>query len=92
MITRHSPSKVVSGCLGLAGFALAIFAGLAVGNPPTDTLSRALVALVMCQAIGFMLGWVAEGAINRRLAELRDAEARQTARADEGSPPRAAQA
>ncbi len=75
MSTRGSPSKVVAGCLGLSGFALAIIAGEAVGNPAGDTLTRALGALIVCQACGFVLGWVAEGAINRRLAELRVATA-----------------
>jgi CDP-diglyceride synthetase len=71
MTTRASPTKTIAGCLGLAAFAVSIIAGLAVDNPASDTLLRAVVAMVLVQPLGLVLGLVAEGAVKRRLEELK---------------------
>ena len=53
------PTKVIAACLGLAGFAAAILAGLSADNPAEVTLKRALYAMVLCWAAGLVIANVA---------------------------------
>jgi hypothetical protein len=46
--------------MGLGAFATAIIAGLAVDNPADRILSRALISMFVCNAIGMALGLLAE--------------------------------
>lgn len=48
--------RVVGGVLGLTGFATALFVGMAAGNPALLTLWRGLVCMVVCYAVGRVLG------------------------------------
>ncbi|MCA9304607.1 MAG: hypothetical protein KC996_10845 [Phycisphaerales bacterium] len=54
------PSRVVSGTMGLAAFAMAAVVGLWAGNPAIVTLSRALVACAVCALVGRILGSMGE--------------------------------
>lgn len=54
------PSRVVSGSMGLIGFALASVIGLWAGNPAIVTLTRALVACALCAIVGRILGSMGE--------------------------------
>jgi putative Mn2+ efflux pump MntP len=76
------PTKVIAGCMGLSAFVIAIVAGLSVGNPASETLLRALVAMVICQMIGVGLGWLAESAI----AEIHQARGSEKPGAGVGTP------
>jgi len=55
-----SPSKVIAASLGLAGFAVAVVAGLAANNATDSILTRALIALIACNLVGTMLGSAVE--------------------------------
>lgn len=65
--------NVIAGCFALSAFAVAILAGLAVGNTADAVLLRALVVTV----IGYPVGWAAGAAcvrvINDRLRAHRTA-------------------
>jgi len=56
----NNPSKVIAGSLGLTAFAIAVVAGLAAGNPSTEVLTRALVCMAICYALGMVLGAIGE--------------------------------
>jgi len=66
-VTRGMPAKVFAGCMALSAFAIAIIAGLAADNPSDAILSRALIALVVCYPAGWLIGAVAERAIDEHL-------------------------
>ncbi|MDX2018331.1 MAG: hypothetical protein SFY95_11930 [Planctomycetota bacterium] len=70
-----SPSKVIAGISGLAGFSVAIFAGLMAQNPATTVLTNALVAMVICQFVGWALGLVGERVIQDHLQTVTGAGA-----------------
>jgi hypothetical protein len=57
--------KSVSGACGLAGFAVAILSGLAADNPASVILTRALVAMVVCYAVGVFVGMLASRAVRQ---------------------------
>lgn len=65
-----SPSKVIAGVSGLAGFAVAVFAGLMAQNPATTVLTNALVAMVICQFVGWGLGLIGERVIQDHLKSV----------------------
>lgn len=58
-------SRVMAGCLAMAAFAVAIIAGLASGNPAVLVLGRALVAMILCYPVGFVVGIVCERVIEQ---------------------------
>lgn len=60
---RRSPARITAGCFALAGFAVAVFASLGVGATAETTLLRAIIALVVCYAVGTIVGMVAERCI-----------------------------
>ena len=53
-------SKVMAGCVALAAFAIAIFAGLAAGNAAGLVLLRALMAMILCYPVGLIAGLICE--------------------------------
>jgi hypothetical protein len=69
-----SPSRVIAGVSGLAGFAVAVFAGLSASNPASTVLMNALVAMVVCQFVGWALGLVGERVILDHLQTTTGAE------------------
>lgn len=54
------PTKVIAGSFGLSGFAIALFAGLAAGNPAEVVLLRGVVSMIVCNVLGWVVGAVAE--------------------------------
>jgi tetrahydromethanopterin S-methyltransferase subunit C len=56
-------SRVMAGCLALAAFAIAIFAGLAAGNAAGLVLVRALMAMILCYPVGFIIGMICQRVI-----------------------------
>ena len=54
------PTKLISGVLGLMGFATAAVVGLLANNPGLVIIGRALVAMLVCSFIGRLLGMVGE--------------------------------
>lgn len=65
------PTKVAGACMGLSGFAIAVFAGLGGGHPSEDILSRALLSMLGCYVVGLAIGAVMERAVEERLAAHR---------------------
>lgn len=61
------PARVIAGCLALTGFAVAILAGLAAGNPTLTILVHALIAMAACYAAGMIIGAVAYRAITEHV-------------------------
>ena len=70
-------------CLGLFAFCITVLRGLAVGNPPTAILSKALWAMVLFFALGLVMGYLANLLFNehevRRRTELAKALEREMA-------------
>jgi len=65
------PTKVIASSLGLIGFVVAILAGLAVNNPATTTLWRALCAMVICYTVGSIIGAIAMHAISEQIEQYK---------------------
>ncbi len=64
------PTRVIAASCGLAGFAVAIVAGLAADNPAEDILVHALIALFACNVVGWIAGIIAEKTIREGAATL----------------------
>jgi cation transporter-like permease len=62
---RVNPAKVIASTMGLAGFAVALLAGLGADNPTESILGRAIISLLVCHVVGYALGVVGESAIRR---------------------------
>ncbi len=71
-ISGESLSRVVGAVVGLAGFATAVLAGMATGNPGTVTLGRALLCLIIGVVVGRILGWGGEIASKEFLERYRE--------------------
>lgn len=54
-----NPTRVISGIVALAGFLVALVAGLAADNPADVVLTRALLAMLACNLLGSVVGAVA---------------------------------
>ncbi|MBI1369533.1 MAG: hypothetical protein GC162_12875 [Planctomycetes bacterium] len=65
------PTQVFASSLALIGFAIAIVTGLAVDNPATTTLMRAIGAMIVCYIVGTILGAIGERAINEHLSQYK---------------------
>ncbi|MCP4247160.1 MAG: hypothetical protein GY778_08930 [bacterium] len=66
-------ARYTGACLGLLAFGLTVIVGLAVNNPATVTLSRAVWALVVFCAIGLMLGGIAQVVIREHARRRQEA-------------------
>lgn len=69
LVSRGIPTKTIGVVLGLAGFVIAVLAGMAAGNESSTVLLRALAALVGCNAIGLVIGAAGERAILQHVAD-----------------------
>ena len=65
------PSRVISGAMGLIGFALAAGVGLWAGNSALVVLTRALVACAFCAIIGRVLGAMGEACVGEFVSRYR---------------------
>jgi tetrahydromethanopterin S-methyltransferase subunit C len=63
-------SRFVASTFGLCAFVVAIVAGLAVDNPASQTLIAALVALLVCNLLGWCIGVLAERIVADHLRTL----------------------
>lgn len=59
-MTHGVPAKVIASIMGLGAFTVAIIAGLAVDNPADQILTRALLSMLACHVVGFVVGLLAE--------------------------------
>ncbi len=81
-------SRFAGASLGLLAFATSMVAGLCVGNPPTVTLSRSILALFTFCIIGLLLGKAAQAVVaeyerNRRV-EIERRNRADSTKADSG--------
>lgn len=53
-----SVPRTIAACSGLAAFAVATFAGLAVGNDALSIILRALLSMALCWLLGMAVGIV----------------------------------
>ena len=65
----RSVGSVVAGCFAMAGFAVAVIAGLTSGNPTTSILIRALIAMVACYPVGLLIGVICQQVVKDHLDE-----------------------
>ncbi len=63
-----NPPRMIAGVLGLGAFVTACTAGLASGAEASDTLWRALTALIVCSIVGALLGRIGMVAIDEHVA------------------------
>jgi len=69
-----APIRLVAATLAMAGFAVAVVAGLTAGNAPTRILLGALVSMVACHALGLVLGAVGQRVISDHMESYRAAK------------------
>ncbi len=62
-----SATRVIAACLGLCAFMIALIAGLYAGNPADEIVGMGLVALVVCQIVGVLVGMGIESIVRERL-------------------------
>lgn len=72
------PTRVIAACCALAGFAIAIIVGLAAENPADVVLVRALVALVACKLLGWIIGSIGEWTVRSSIAAATSAQSVNT--------------
>lgn len=53
-------SKLFGSVFGLSAFAVAVFAGISSGNGASQVLVNAIVCMLICYAVGTLLGMIAE--------------------------------
>lgn len=63
--------KVIATAFALAGFTVALIAGMGAGNPAAGVLAKAIVSMVVCSLIGQIVGGVALRAVSDHLGEYR---------------------
>ena len=72
-MSSGSTSRVIASCLGLSGFAIAVVAGLAAGNPGGRVLTVALVCMIACHLVGLATGLVGERVIEDYMRQYKAA-------------------
>lgn len=63
----QQPRSAIAACIALAAYAVALVAGWASGVPGPTVMLRALVAMVVCYAVGSVLASMAYHAIREFL-------------------------
>ena len=60
-------TKVTAASFGLTAFAVGIVAGMLADNPADTILIRALIAMLIANGVGFIIGAIGERTINEAL-------------------------
>jgi putative Mn2+ efflux pump MntP len=63
-------SRLIAASFGLCAFVVAIISGLAVENPAGQTLTTALVVMIVCNLVGLGIGVVAERVVSDHVSAL----------------------
>ncbi len=61
------PSRVIAVCFGLVAFAIALVMGLSAGNETLVILQRAILAMLGCMMVGWVVGVIAQRAVQDRI-------------------------
>lgn len=72
-MSAGTPDKLIASSFGLAGFAIAIVAGMAAGNPSGRILTVAIVSMIACHIVGLIAGAVGERVVNEYMDQYRAA-------------------
>jgi len=72
-MTEASPAKLTAGCCALGAFAVAVIAGVGANAPIETVLTRAIVSMAICWAVGGVLGYVAGRAVEDGVEAFRQA-------------------
>lgn len=70
MELRPRTARTVAALFALAAFATAVIAGVAVGNGGSETLGRAIVALLAAWPIGAVAGHLLQGTTQADVAQF----------------------
>ena len=70
--TQTTP-KMIAGCFSLAAFGVAVVAGLASDNPVMMILVRALVSMLLCYPIGWIIGLICQRIISEHIRQHQQA-------------------
>lgn len=62
---------MIATCSGLVAFAAALVLGWAAGNEASEILKRAILALAACWLVGWIVGAVAQRAVQDRIDEYK---------------------
>lgn len=74
MVEKELPvGQVVGAISALCGFAVALIAGMAAGNPADTVILRALVAMFVCALVGRAVGAAGFAAIRSHIETFREA-------------------
>lgn len=65
------PGRLIAATFALAGFAVAVVAGLGAGNPSARVLGVAIVAMIVCRAIGAVAGAIGERVVREHVDSYR---------------------
>ena len=65
---RPFPVVTIASCFALAGFAVAVFAGLAADRTAAGVLGAALIAMTVCYVVGMGAARIAEVAMREHVA------------------------
>lgn len=62
-------SRVIATCFALTSFAAALIVGMMAENPLLTILLRALFTMIVCYAIGLIIGVVAQGVVQKHIEQ-----------------------
>lgn len=72
-MTVGKQTKVIASVFALSAFAVAIVAGMAAGVPASTVIVRAIVAMVICQILGWGIGFIMARVIREQVEAYREA-------------------
>jgi tetrahydromethanopterin S-methyltransferase subunit C len=65
------PPRLIAAAFALAGFAVAIVAGLAAQNPSPQIIQAGIIAMIVCYITGTVLASVGQRVVNEHLDRIR---------------------
>ena len=63
------PTRLIASSLALIAFAVAVLSGIAVDNPASTILWRAILAMVICYCLGLFIGSASQRAIEEAIEQ-----------------------
>ena len=60
-------TKCIAACTGLSGFVVAMLANMSVSNPIEVAVPRAIMAMVVCSFVGYVIGRISTGVISETI-------------------------
>lgn len=66
-------TKCISACTGLAAFVVALLANFFVNNPLEVGVGRAIVAMIACSLLGYVVGYAMTTRVNQAIMKRAEA-------------------